>query len=115
MKKRILLPLTFLFTFALWLTPTPAAEEWVLHKTITKPGASVTAVDFSTSGGRLIVGTNYNDTAYNVQVYDGNTFAYLHGSDYIDSGQRDHINAIASRKGWYEAAIAGDFFESVSL
>ena len=28
MKKRMLLPLIFLLTFTLWLTPTPAAEEW---------------------------------------------------------------------------------------
>ena len=109
MKKRILLPIIFLLTFVLWLTPTPAAEEWVLHKTITKPGGEVRAVDFSVSGNRLVVGTNYNDTEYNVQVYDTNTFEYLHGSDYTDSGQRDSITAIASRKGWYEAAIAGDF------
>ena len=47
MKKRMLLPLIFLLTFALWLTPTPAADEWVLHKTITKPGSAVTAVAFS--------------------------------------------------------------------
>ena len=109
MKKRMLLPLIFLLTFTLWLTPTPAADEWVLHKTITKPGGGITAVDFSGSGSRLIVGTVYNDVEYNVQVYDGNTFAYLHGSDYTDSGQRDSVDAIASRSGWFEAAIAGNF------
>ena len=109
MKKRVLLPLIFLLTFALWLTPTPAAEEWVRHKTITKPGGTIHSIHFSVSGSRLIVGTAYNDTDYNVQVYHGNTFAYLHGRDYTDSGQRDAITAIASRKGWYEAAIAGQF------
>ena len=115
MKKRTFLPLIFLLTFTLWLPSTPAAEEWVLHKTITKPGDSVRALAFSASGSRLIVGTDYNDTAYNVQVYDGNTFEYLHGSDYTDSGQRDGIYSVATRKGWYEAAIAGGFLESVSL
>ena len=109
MRKRTLLPLIFLLTFALWLTPTPAAEEWVLHKTITKPGGTVSAVHFSVGGNQLVVGTHYNDTAYNVQVYDATTFAYLHGKDYRDSGQRARITAIASRKGWYEAAIAGAF------
>ena len=109
MKKRMLLSLMFLLTFALGLPSTPAAEEWVLHKKITKPGDMITASAFSASGNRLIVGTDYNDTAYNVQVYDGNTFAYLHGSDYTDSGQRDRIYAIATRKDWYEAAIAGAF------
>lgn len=109
MKKRTLLPVIFLLTFALWLTPTPAAEEWVLHKTITTPGGPVNAVHFSVSGNQLIVGTNYNDTDYNVQVYNADTFAYLHGKDYTDSGQRDEIYAVASRKGWYEAAIAGRF------
>ena len=109
MKKRTLLPVIFLLTFALWLTPTPAADEWIFHKEITEPGDQVTALDFSPSGNQLIVGTDYNDTAYNVQVYDGNTFAYLHGRDYTDSGQRDRIFAIASRNGWYEAAIAGRF------
>ena len=59
----------------------------------------------------MIVGTAYNDVEYNVQVYDGNTFAYLHGSDYTDSGQRDSVSAVASRSGWYEAAIAGNFSE----
>ena len=107
MKKRMLLPIIFLFTFTLWLTPTPAAEEWVLHKTLTKPGAGVTAIDFSVSGSRLVVGTWYDDTEWNVQVYDSNTFAYLHGSDYTRPGARDKIQAIASRKGWFEAAIAG--------
>ena len=111
MKKRMLLPLIFLLTFTLWLTPTPAADEWVHHKTITKPGEAVRAIDFSSSGSRLIVGTDYNDFEYNVQVYDGNTFAYLHGSDYTDSGERDPIYAVASRSGWYEAAIAGNFSE----
>ena len=111
MKKRMLLPLIFLLTFALGLTSTPAADEWVLHKTITKPGGWTNAVAFSPSGSRLIVGTSYNDTAYNVQVYDGNTFEYLHGSDYTDSGQRDAILHIGSRKGWYEAAIAGEFLK----
>ena len=109
MRKWTILPLVFLLTFTLWLTPTPAADEWVLHKTITKPGATVTAIDFSVSGSRLVVGTRYNDTEYNVQVYDANTFTYLHGSDYTDSGQRDHILAIASRRGWFESAIAGQF------
>ena len=109
MKKRMLLPLIFLLTFALELTSTPAAEEWVFHKKITKPGDHILDINFSTSGGRLIVGTRYNDVEYNVQVYDGNTFAYLHGRDYTDSGQEDYVTAIASRKGWYEAAIAGDF------
>ena len=111
MKKRMLLPLIFLLTFTLWLTPTPAADEWVLHKTLTKPGGVVNAIAFSASGSRLVVGTNYNDATYNVQVYDGNTFAYLHGSDYTDSGQRDPVGAVASRSGWYEAAIAGNFSE----
>lgn len=109
MKKRTLLPLIFLLTFALGLTATPAAEEWVRHKTIDKPGAAIQAIHFSVSGNQLIVGTHYNDTEYNVQVYDATTFAYLHGKDYTDSGQRDSITAIASRKGWYEAAIAGVF------
>ena len=109
MKKRTLLSLIFLLTFALWLTPTPAAEEWVLHKTITKPGGLVTAIDFSVSGSRLVVGTSYNDTDWNVQVYDSGTFEYLDGRDYTDSGETDAINAIASRKGWYEAAITGTF------
>ncbi len=111
MKKRMLSPLIFLLTFTLWLTPTPAADEWILHKTITKPGGSVRAVDFSVNGSRLVVGTDYNDAAYNVQVYDGNTFAYLHGSDYTNSGERDYIIAIASRRGWFESAIAGRFSE----
>lgn len=109
MKKRMLLPLIFLLTFTLGLTSTPAADEWVLHKTITRPASKVTPVHFSVSGSQLIVGTGYNDTDYNVQVYDGNTFEYLRGKDYTDSGQRDGILAIASRKGWYEAAIAGMF------
>ena len=109
MKKRMLSPLIFLLTFALWLTPTPAADEWVLHKTVTKPGGAVRALAFSSSGGRLIVSTLYNATDYNVQVYNGNTFAYLHGKDYTDSGQRDRVDAIASRSGWYEAAVGGDF------
>ena len=74
MKKRMLLPLIFLLTFTLWLTPTPAADEWVLHETLTKPGGAVSAIAFSASGSRLIVGTAYNDVEYNVQVYDGNTF-----------------------------------------
>ena len=115
MKKRMLLPLIFLLTFTLWLTPTPAADEWVLHKTITKPGGSVTALAFSASGSRLIVGTHYNDTAYNVQVYDGNTFAYLHGSDYRDPGERNGISAIATREGWYEAAIGVSTSSKVHL
>ena len=105
----MLLPVIFLLTFVLWLTLAPAADEWVLHKTITDPGGTVGTLAFSTTGNQLIVGTVYNDNAYNVQVYDGNTFKYLHGSDYTDSGQRDEIKAIATRKGWYEAAIAGDF------
>ena len=109
MKKRMLLPLIFLLTFTLWLTPTPAADEWVLHETITEPGSQVMTFKFSGAGSRLIVGTLYNDVEYNVQVYDGNTFAYLHGSDYTDSGQRDSVDAIASRSGWFEAAIAGNF------
>ncbi len=109
MKKRMLLPVILLLTFALWLTPTPAADEWVLHKTITDPGGNVSALAFSITGNRLIVGTHYNDTDYNVQVYDGNTFKYLHGTDYTDSGQRDRIRAVAARKGWYEAAIGGEF------
>ena len=109
MKKRMLLPLIFLLTFTLWLTPTPAADEWVLHKTLTKPGAPAYGVDFSANGNRLVVGTAYNDTTYNVQVYDGNTFAYLHGKDYTDSGQTDYVSSLASRNGWYEAAIGGDF------
>ena len=107
MKKRMLSPLIFLLTFTLWLTPTPAAEEWVLHKTITEPGATVNGIAFSANGGRLIVGTQYNNTAYNVQVYDGNAFAYLHGKDYTDSGERDPISTVAARSGWYEAAING--------
>ena len=111
MKKRMLLPLIFLLTFTLWLTPTPAADEWVLHKTLTEPGQLIRAIAFSASGSRLIVGTQYNDTAYNVQVYDGNTFTYLHGRDYTDSGQRDYIEAAASRNGWHEAAIAGAFWK----
>lgn len=115
MKKRTILPVIFLLTFAVWLTPTPAADEWVLHKTITKPGGAVSAIGFSTGGSRLIVGTWYNDTTYNVQVYDGNTFAYLHGKDYTDSGERDHVSAIASRRGWYEAAIASKQFRGVYL
>ena len=69
----------------------------------------ITTLAFSPNGSRLIVGTYYNDTAYNVQVYDGNTFEYLHGRDYTDSGQRDNISAVATRKGWYEAAIGGAF------
>ncbi len=109
MKKRTLLSLIFLLTFALWLTPTPAAEEWVLHKTITKPGSRVSAIDFSVSGSRLVVGTWYNDTDWNVQVYDSGTFEYLDGRDYTDSGERDYISGIASRKGWYESAITGGF------
>ena len=109
MKKRTLLPLIFLLTFALWLTPTPAADEWVLHKTITKPGAGVRALTFSSTGSRLIVGTSYNDFEYNVQVYDGNTFSYLHGSDYTDPGQKDAVYAVAARSGWFEAAISGEF------
>ena len=109
MKKRMLLPVIFLLTFALGLTSTPAAEEWVLHKRITKPGSYVSAIDFSVSGNQLIVGTWYNDAEYNVQVYNANTFEYLHGKDYRDFGQRDYIQAVASRKGWYEAAIAGQF------
>ena len=115
MKKRMLLPLIFLLTFALELTFAPAADEWVLHKRITKPGGHIYALAFSASGSRLIVGTDYNDTAYNVQVYDGNTFEYLHGRDYTDSGQRDRVGAIATRKGWYEAAIAGPFSNKVYL
>ena len=111
MKKRMLLPLIFLLTFTLWLTPTPAAEEWIIHETITKPGDRVQAIAFSSTGSRLIVGTRYNDFEYNVQVYDGNTFAYLHGSDYTDSWQGDTVYAVASRSGWFEAAIAGDFSE----
>ena len=59
----------------------------------------------------MVVGTDYNDAAYNVQVYDANTFAYLHGSDYTDSRERDDITAIASRRGWFESAIAGEFSE----
>ena len=109
MKKRTLLPVILLLTFALGLTSTPAADEWVLHKKITKPGGGALIIDFSSIGNRLIVGTRYNDAEYNVQVYDGNTFAYLHGKDYTDSGQRDMVWGMASRKGWYEAAIAGDF------
>ena len=109
MKKRMLLPLIFLLTFALGLTSTSAADEWVLHKTITKPGSSVFAIAFSASGSRLIVGTSYNHTEYNVQVYDGNTFEYLHGQDYRRAGKNDWITEIASRKGWYEAAISGTF------
>ena len=66
MKKRMLLPLIFLLTFTLWLTPTPAADEWVLHETLTEPGGVVSAIVFSSTGSRLIVGTYYNDTAYNV-------------------------------------------------
>ena len=81
MKKQMLLPIILLLTFALGLTHTPAAEEWVLHKTITKPGTYVKAIDFSVSGSRLIAGTLYNNTEWNVQVYDGNTFEYLHGTD----------------------------------
>ncbi len=111
MKKQTLLPVIFLLTFALGLTSTPAAEEWVRHKAFTKPGSGVQDLAFSVSGNHLVVGTRYNDTEYNVQVYDGNTFTYLHGSDYTDSGQRDSIYAIATRKGWYEAAIAGAFSE----
>ena len=109
MKKPTPLPVILLLTFALGLTSTPAAEEWVLHKEITNPGAAIQTLNFSVSGSRLIVGTNYNNAEYNVQVYDGNTFAYLHGKDYTDSGQRDGITAVVSRKGWYEAAIAGTF------
>ena len=105
----MLLPLIFLFTFTLWLTPTPAADEWVLHKTITKPGDNVTSIAFSPTGSRLVVGTRYNSTAYNVQVYNGNTFEYIHGKDYTDSGQRDEVYAVAYRQGWYEAAIGGRF------
>ena len=56
------------------------------------PGGDTHALDFSGSGSRLIVGTLYNDVEYNVQVYDGNTFAYLHGRDYTDSGQEDTIS-----------------------
>ena len=56
----------------------------------------------------MIVGTHYNDSEYNVQVYDGNTFEYLHGRDFTDPGERDSIWEIATRKGWYEAAIAPD-------
>ena len=109
MKKRTLLPLIFLLTFALGLTPTPAAEEWVRHKTINKPGGTIQTIHFSVSGNQLIVGTNYNDTEYNLQVYDATTFAYLHGKDYTRPGQRDGVTVIASRKGWYEAAIDGTF------
>ena len=57
----------------------------------------------------MIVGTHYGDTEYNIQVYDGNTFAYLHGKDYTDSGERDYVGTITYRKGWYEAAIGGGF------
>ena len=65
---------------------------------------------FSASGSRLIAGTWYNNTEWNVQVYDGNTFEYLHGTDYKSSGVTGGwIKGIASRKGWYEAAIAGTF------
>ena len=110
MKKQMLLPIILLLTFALGLTHTPAAEEWVLHKTITKPGTYVKAIDFSVSGSRLIAGTLYNNTEWNVQVYDGNTFEYLHGTDYkSSSGTGGWITGIASRKGWYEAAVAGTF------
>ena len=49
MKKRMLLPLIFLLTFALGLSTTPAAEEWVLHKTITRPGGAARAVVFNAS------------------------------------------------------------------
>ena len=106
----MLLPVIFLLIFALWLTPTPAAEEWIVHKVLeANIGGYPRDVTFSTSGGRLIVGTAYNDTDYNFQVYDANTFAYLHGSDYTDSGQRDTVSALATRQGWYEAAIGGAF------
>ena len=111
MKKGTLLPLIFLLTFALCLTSTPAAEEWALQKRITRPGGPVYALDFSVGGRRLVVGTSYNDAKWNLQVYDGNTFEYLHGRDYTDPGERDHVSAISSRKGWYEAAAAGRFFK----
>ena len=109
MKKRMLLPLIFLLTFTLWLTPTPAAEEWVLHKKAANAGGGVVDIAFSPTGSRLIVGTVYNDTEYNVQVYNGNTFEYIHGKDYTDSGERDRVWAVAYRPGWYEAAIGGAF------
>ena len=57
----------------------------------------------------MIVGTGYNDTTYNVQIYNGTTFAYLRGKDYTDSGARDTIYAVATRKGWHEAAVGGAF------
>ena len=102
MKKRTILPLVFLLTFTLWLTPTPAADEWVPHKTITRPGGRVRDIAFNKDAGELIVGSRYNPTEYNVQVYDATTFGYQRGRDY---GGANDVYSVATRKGWYEAAV----------
>ena len=101
MKKRMLLPLIFLLTFALWLTSTTAQQEWVLHKTLTR-GGTVTAVAFSQSGRQLAVGTSWSDAGYDdLRIYDGNTFSSLRGFN-----RANGVYQVAFRKGWYEIAVA---------
>ncbi len=106
MKKRTILPLALLLTFALWLTPTPAAEEWVLHKTLTDFGGDINfnCVAFSPSGNHLAIGTDFNNSKLNARIYNGNTFVYLNGRDY-KTDRHSNITAVACRKGWYEAAF----------
>ena len=105
MKKRILLPLIFLLTFTLWLTPTPAAEEWAHHKTLNF-GGIVWSVAFGDPGtNQLAIGTDYNNSTYNLEIYDIRNFNKVNKRDFKD-GPYDEVYAVAFRNGWYEVAVS---------
>ena len=105
MKKRILLPLIFLLTFTLWLTPTPAAEEWTPHKTLNF-GGDVWSVAFGPPGtNQLAIGTDYNSSTFNLEIYDISNFNAVKKEDFKVDNDED-VRAVAFRNGWYEVAVA---------
>ena len=104
MKKRTILLLAFLLTYALCFTTANAAQEWVLQRTLNFGGV-VRSIAFHPTITQLAIGTDYNNTDYNLEIYHTKTFANLHERDFKD-GNDDEVYAVAFRKGWYEVAVS---------
>ena len=105
MKKRTILLLTLLVASALWLTTANAAQEWVPQKTL-QFGATVWSIAFSDSGAnQLAVGTSYNDSTYNVEIFEISNFNKVNKKDFTEDSGGNNIYALAMRKGWYEVAV----------
>ena len=103
MKKRRILLLALLLMCTLWSITANAEREWVRQRTFTF-GGRVNSIAFHPDVNQLVIGTNYNNADYNVEIYDTNTFAQLHHKDFVRGNSKD-VYAVACRKGWYEVAV----------